>query len=103
MSEILPNPVPEVPQDEPYNAAREQYERLHATTDVTVWAHEWVATAALMVAQSNGDPLVLLDEGWMIGWFANYAQAVNDQLHIDRARAAVEAAIGDAIDAADQT
>jgi hypothetical protein len=83
----------EIPQDEPYNAALAQYERLHATTDVTVWAREWVSTAALMVAQSNGDPLVLLDEGWMIGWFANYAQAVNDQMHIERNRAAAQAAI----------
>lgn len=62
-------------------AAREMTERLRATTDVTVWAKEWVATAALIVARSNGDPLALLDEGWMIGWFANYAQAVNDELH----------------------
>jgi hypothetical protein len=56
-------------------------ERLRSTTDVQVWAKDWVATAALMVARSNGDPLVLLDEGWMIGWFANYAQACNDAIY----------------------
>lgn len=58
----------------------EQYERLHATTDVTEWAKEWVATAAEILARNNGDYLALLDEGWMIGWFANYAQACNDAL-----------------------
>jgi hypothetical protein len=58
-----------------------QYERLMSTVDVTVWAKEWVANAALILARTNNDSLALLDEGWMIGWFANYAQAVNDQMH----------------------
>lgn len=60
--------------------ASERAERLRSTTDVTVWAKEWVATAAEMLARNNGDYLALLDEGWMIGWFANYAQACNDNL-----------------------
>jgi hypothetical protein len=65
-------------------ASLAQYERLHATADVTVWAKEWVSTAALILARNNNDSLALLDEGWMIGWFANYAQAVNDLLHQQR-------------------
>jgi hypothetical protein len=70
-------------------AAAERTERLRQTTDVTEWAKEWVANAALMVARSNGDPLVLLDEGWMIGWFANYAQACNDLAYQQRAEKGV--------------
>lgn len=70
-------------QDTP-EAAREMTERLRSTTDVTVWAKEWVSTAALILARSNNDSLALLDEGWMIGWFANYAQTVNDELHRQR-------------------
>lgn len=44
--------------------------RLLATTDAQVWAKEWVATAAAIVAKS-GHWMDVLDEGWMIGWFAN--------------------------------
>jgi hypothetical protein len=70
-------------QDTP-EAAREMTEHLRQTTDVTEWAKAWVSTAALILARSNNDSLALLDEGWMIGWFANYAQTVNDQLHQQR-------------------
>ena len=45
--------------------------RLHGTDDAMVWAKEWVATAAVMLARTNGNTLTLLDEGWMVGWFAN--------------------------------
>jgi hypothetical protein len=62
-----------------------QYERLRASSDVTLWAKEWVANAALILARTNNDSLALLDEGWMIGWFANYAQTVNDLAHQQRA------------------
>lgn len=45
--------------------------RLHSTDDAMVWAKEWVGIAAVLLARSNGNPLTLLDEGWMVGWFAN--------------------------------
>lgn len=45
--------------------------RLHSTDDARVWAKVWVAIAREVLARSNGNPLTLLDEGWMVGWFAN--------------------------------
>jgi len=44
-------------------------------TDAQIWASEWVAKAALILARTNNDSLALLDEGWMIGWFANAIEA----------------------------
>lgn len=40
---------------------------LHATTDAAVWAHEWCTIARQI--RDRGDDVI--DEGWMIGWFAN--------------------------------
>lgn len=48
-------------------------------TDAQLWAKEWVALAASLLARSNGNPLTLLDEGWMISWFANAIMAGFDE------------------------
>ena len=40
---------------------------LHATTDAQVWARAWCAIARRLHAEGED----LIDEGWMIGWFAN--------------------------------
>ena len=50
---------------------------LHSTDDAMVWAEVWVATARQMVDR-EGDWNVLLDEGWMVGWFANAMQVAID-------------------------
>jgi hypothetical protein len=44
-------------------------------TDGQAWAKQWISYAALLLARSNNDSLVLLDEGWMIGWMANAIEA----------------------------
>lgn len=44
--------------------------RLHATTDAQVWAKEFIGVASAKVAAGES-VLDLLDEGWLIGWFAN--------------------------------
>lgn len=41
--------------------------RLYSTTDAQVWAEEWCNVAKEL--EAKGAPLI--DEGWMIGWFAN--------------------------------
>lgn len=48
-------------------------------TDAQLWAKEWVALAASLLARSNSNPLTLLDEGWMISWFANAIMAGFDE------------------------
>lgn len=48
-------------------AMSEVVKRLHSTTDAYVWAEEWCKVARRL--QAEGEDLV--DEGWMIGWFAN--------------------------------
>jgi hypothetical protein len=46
--------------------------RLRATTDAAVWAHEFnLAFAALHEGCE-------LDEGWLIGWFANAIEVGRD-------------------------
>lgn len=40
---------------------------LYSTTDAQVWAREWCRIAQEI--QTRGDEVI--DEGWMIGWFAN--------------------------------
>ena len=42
-------------------------------TDGQAWAKQWIATAAEIVAR--GAWIDVLDEGWMIGWFANAIEA----------------------------
>ncbi len=44
---------------------------LHATTDAQVWAKAWCETATIAVGEGRS----LIDEGWMIGWFANAIEA----------------------------
>lgn len=39
-------------------------EKLHQTTDAKVWAQEFIRII-------KDDPTMALDEGFMIGWFAN--------------------------------
>lgn len=51
--------------------------RLHSTTDARVWAQEWIKTARL-VGVRNQTFAALLDEGWMIGWFANAIEVGRD-------------------------
>lgn len=40
--------------------------KLHGTTDAKVWAEEF-----MRVARTQGEQFGLIDEGMMIGWFAN--------------------------------
>jgi diacylglycerol kinase family enzyme len=47
---------------------------LHATTDARAWAQEWCRIAREISAR--GDDLI--DEGWMIGWFANAIEMGRD-------------------------
>jgi hypothetical protein len=47
--------------------ADEVTQRLYATTDAQVWAQEWCRIAR-EIQVSGGE---VIDEGWMIGWFAN--------------------------------
>ena len=58
-------------------ANRNLTKRLYATDDAMVWAEEWVATAAQIVAR-EGDWMALLDAGWMVSWFANAMQIAVD-------------------------
>ena len=44
---------------------------IYMGTDAAKWAAEWVKRANQLVA-SNGH---LIDEGWMISWFANAIEA----------------------------
>lgn len=39
------------------------------TTDAAVWAEEWCRIARDIEASDDGRQVI--DEGWMIGWFAN--------------------------------
>jgi hypothetical protein len=39
------------------------------TTDARIWANEWVRIAREIEAADDGRTVI--DEGWMIGWFAN--------------------------------
>jgi len=44
--------------------------RLHSTTDAQVWAEEWCKVAR-EIADAAEPGRQVIDEGWMIGWFAN--------------------------------
>lgn len=50
---------------------------LLSTTDAQEWASAWIATAAEVVART-GSFVDVLDEGWMIGWFANAIETGRD-------------------------
>lgn len=41
--------------------------KLLVTTDAMVWAQEWCRIARDLEAEGKS----LIDEGWMVGWFAN--------------------------------
>ena len=41
--------------------------KLHSTDDAQVWAEEWCKSAIQLTAEGKS----LIDEGWMISWFAN--------------------------------
>lgn len=49
-------------------------ERLYETTDAQVWAREWCAVARELEARGES----VIDEGWMIGWFANAIENAKD-------------------------
>lgn len=51
--------------------AQEQVKRLHATTDAQVWAQEF---NDVLARQYN----LRVDEGWLIGWFANAIEVGRD-------------------------
>lgn len=57
--------------DSPQGSDRYQADtkRLYATDDAKVWAEEWCKTATSIEAEGAGGSVI--DEGWMIGWFAN--------------------------------
>lgn len=52
---------------------------LLATTDATVWATQWCRIARQIEAADDGRKVI--DEGWMVGWFAN---AMGAQERADR-------------------
>ena len=54
---------------------------LHSTDDAMVWAVEWCKVARRL----SGEGRSLIDEGWMVGWFAN---AMETAKRIDRERRA---------------
>lgn len=43
--------------------------KLYGTTDAMVWAEEWCKIAREIEAADDGREVI--DEGWMVGWFAN--------------------------------
>ena len=51
--------------------------RLYATTDAMVWAEEWCRIAREIEAADDGRRVV--DEGWMVGWFANAMVVAADE------------------------
>lgn len=52
-------------------------QRLLSTTDAMVWAEEWCRTAA-EIQDAGGE---IIDEGWMVGWFANAMGTQESHLH----------------------
>lgn len=81
-----PCPVPAPIDDEaapPEDSTGHRYSvgELQATTDATAWASEFAACARGMLQREHPDNLVspevgpllasVLDQGWLIGWFAN--------------------------------
>jgi hypothetical protein len=67
--DLLPDQDPEL--NARVDAIKDRYMRLHATTDAAEWA------SAFMALFSDG--LVRVDEGLMIGWFANAIMAGYDE------------------------
>lgn len=49
---------------------------LSATTDAQMWAKEWCRIANEIEAADDGRQVI--DEGWMIGWFANAIEVGRD-------------------------
>jgi hypothetical protein len=57
----------------------ETLNKLYATDDAMVWAEEWCKIAREIQAVENAkisinmgeDSNVLINAGWMVGWFAN--------------------------------
>lgn len=72
--------------------------KLAATTDARVWAEEWCRVARELAAKGVGEDLI--DEGWMIGWFAN-AIEVGRAAGIAEGKAAKIQAMLDEVDAAE--
>lgn len=66
---------------------------LLATTDAMVWAVQWCDTAR-DIAMRDG-PMSIVDEGWMVGWFANAMAAQRNADHAEENKAAVQRAIAD--------
>lgn len=72
-SEGLDKPADDGTVDESYQptaeeqAGHDQRARLYTSADAQVWAQEWCANARTIVADGGE----AIDEGWMIGWFAN--------------------------------
>lgn len=62
-----PDDLPETPIMEDNDADLLRVQKLHSTTDAMVWAQEWCIVARKL--EYLGKPLI--DEGWMVGWFAN--------------------------------
>jgi hypothetical protein len=56
---------------------QERTHRLLATSDAMVWAQEWCHVARKL--EYLGKPLI--DEGWMVGWFANAIMVGYDEGH----------------------
>ena len=56
--------------------------QLYATTDAAVWAKEWCKIARKIAAAD--DDREVIDEGWMITWFAN-AMCVAEDHAVSRA------------------
>jgi hypothetical protein len=53
--------------------------KLRAAPDARVWANEWCKAAREI--EAGGDGLVI-DEGWMIGWFANAMELAADAVKL---------------------
>jgi hypothetical protein len=51
---------------------------LYSTTDAQVWAQEWCRIAREIEADPERGPVI--DEGWMIGWFANAMCVAEDRV-----------------------
>lgn len=63
----------------------EREHRLYATDDAMVWAKEWCEVAREIEAANDGRQLI--DEEWMVGWFANaMVTAVDHQKRRDERR-----------------
>jgi hypothetical protein len=64
-----------------FDTAASTTELLYSTDDASVWAKEWVRIATEITEGADEGYGVLLDEGWMIGWFANCAENAKAHEH----------------------